>query len=157
MYWTPLSVSLFWMSKYLLERLPSQEKRQQRNILGRYSSVIIVDFRMGNFAYRTIPQQATTCSKSTTEILEKGMKHASKLTIKIPEWSHWRHSVLSIMNFDIEQANAGWNVFNLEGKYLKSAMNVVLVSLLLTLNIFHTFFLVLLLLTFSRSMFTGIL
>ena len=58
-------------------------------------------------------QPASTCSKLTIETLEQDVK-CSKLTIKTPERRHWRHQ--------------------------NDAIGVVLVSLLLTLDIFHTLF-----------------
>ena len=45
-------------------------------------------------------QLAFTCSKSTTETLEKGVKHSSKLTIKTPEWPHWQRFGIFIVNFE---------------------------------------------------------
>ena len=58
-------------------------------------------------------QPVITCSKLTIETLEQCVK-CSKLTIKTPERRHWRHQ--------------------------NDAIGVVLVSLLLTLDIFHTLF-----------------
>ena len=39
-----------------------------------------------------------TCSKSTTETLEKRCEICSKLTIKTPERCHWRRSGVFIIN-----------------------------------------------------------
>ena len=71
-----------------------------------------------------LSQQTFTCSKSTIETLEKGVK--KKFTKKTPELCHWLRSGVFIVNFEhISHQN--------------DAIDVVLVSLLLTLNIFHTF------------------
>ena len=45
-------------------------------------------------------QLAFTCSKSTTETLEKGVKHSSKLTIKTPERPQWQRFGIFIVNFE---------------------------------------------------------
>ena len=51
------------------------------------------------------------------ETQEKGVKYAQKLTIKTPEWRHWRRSGVFIVNFehfssvsfiDFKQINASW-------------------------------------------------
>ena len=45
-------------------------------------------------------QQTFTCSKTAIETLEKGGEICGKLTIKIPEQYHWRHSGVFIINFE---------------------------------------------------------
>ena len=54
------------------------------------------------------------------------MYQGIKLTIKKPEWSHWRHS--------------GFFIVNLIAWYIFDTLFVVLLFLLLTLNIFYTLF-----------------
>ena len=59
-------------------------------------------------------QLAFTCSKSTTETLEKGVKHSSKLTIKTPERPQWQFDNENFTPFstfyivDFEQVDVSW-------------------------------------------------
>ena len=45
-------------------------------------------------------QLKLTCSKSTIETIEKGVKICSELTIKIPERRHLHRSGVFIINFE---------------------------------------------------------
>ena len=71
-----------------------------------------------------ITQIMFTCSKSTIETLERGVKICSKLTIKAPERLHWRLPDVYIVNFehisypffsvsivDFEQVNASCVIY----------------------------------------------
>ena len=53
-----------------------------------------------------------TCSKSTTETLEKV---CSKLTLKKPEQWHWRHCAVSILDF--EKGNVSFYFSKIESKH----------------------------------------
>ena len=65
----------------------------------------------------------------------------SKLTIKTPERLQWRHSDVFIVNFEhISDLALVFLLLTLSKLTEGKTLSVFLVSLLLTLNIFHTLF-----------------
>ena len=79
--------------------------------------------------FRELSQLTFTCSKSTRETLEKGVKYAPKLTIKTPERltevvfvinfkKLTPFSSISVANF--EQLNVSWVFFLEKRKYCKN-------------------------------------